>query len=49
LTIYRKPPTISTGIIFFCKRWANTRGAYTGGWAYIRRFMVCMIFTNFSV
>ena len=51
MTLYRKPPTISPGLIFFRKRFLmglhKGGGLYTGG--FICRFMVCMVFMIFSV
>ena len=52
MTLYRKPPTISPGLIFFCKRFLmglHKGGAYIQGGGYIWRFMVCMVFMIFSV
>ena len=52
MTLYRKPPTISPGLIFFRKRFLM--GLHRGGGLisrgdYIWRFMVCMVFMIFSV
>ena len=53
MTLYRKPPTISPGLIFFRKRFLmglhkGGGGLYTGG-GYIWRFMICIVFMIFSV